>query len=134
METRMPATTKPKSRLPGGRINPAYTKWRKEQFREKPLQEGGVTVFGDLVAKDQPPGELDSIDPHKLDSAGSIPAPATSEFLTLRVLKLARNSNFVLCAQDGVSIPVRVKRGIGPKLIKKDIRVENREGTLYHAP
>ena len=59
---------------------------------------------------------------------------ATRE-LRLRVVKLARNSSFVLCALDGVCVPVRVKRGSGPKLVKKDIRVERAEdGTLHHLP
>lgn len=113
----MPATTRPKSRLPGGRINPAYTAWRKERYLEKQAQEAPPAIA-------EAPGEPEA------------PAPViVPEVMLLFVLKLARNSNFVLCGLDGVSVPVRVKRGVGQKLIKKEIRVERRDdGTFHHLP
>ena len=113
----MELSERPKSRLADGRINPAYTAYRKAQ-------------------KAQSSGELDSIESHKLDSVGSIPTPATiSDPLTLRVVKLAPNTKFVLCGLDGKSVPVRIRRGIGPKLLKKSIRVTRQAaGTYHHTP
>ena len=62
---------------------------------------------------------------------GVAPEPA-SEILTLRVTKPAKNSYFVMCAspdEEGCSIPVRLlKKGSGPKLIKKTISAIRRDG------
>lgn len=94
-------------------------------------------VENDPVAEneEQVSGELDSIESHKLDPVGSIPTPATSTLLSLRVVKLAPNASFVLCAFDGIAVPVKVRRGMGSKLLKKTIQVERLEdGTLTHRP
>lgn len=52
--------------------------------------------------------------------------------MSLRVTKQAKNSYFVMCAspdEDGCSVPVRLlKKGSGPKLIKKTISVIRRDG------
>lgn len=52
--------------------------------------------------------------------------------MSLRVTKLAKNSYFVMCAspdEEGCSVPVRLlKKGSGPKLIKKTISVIRRDG------
>jgi len=85
--------------------------------------------------EEQVSGELDSIESHKLDPVGSIPTPAISTLLSLRVVKLAPNASFVLCALDGVAVPVKVRRGMGSKLLKKTIQVERLDdGTLTHRP
>lgn len=58
-----------------------------------------------------------------------------SNMLTLRVVKLAPNASFVLCALDGVAVPVKVRRGMGGRLLKKTIQVERLDdGTLTHRP
>ena len=59
--------------------------------------------------------------------------PEVGEIISIRVLKLARNDRFVLCAGDGVTVPVAVRRGAGPKLLGKVIRAQRSEsGTLVH--
>ena len=59
--------------------------------------------------------------------------PEVGEVISIRVLKLARNDRFVLCAGDGVTVPVAVRRGAGPKLLGKVIRAQRSEsGTLVH--
>lgn len=52
------------------------------------------------------------------------------ETLTLRCVKLARNTTFVYCAMGDGIVGVKVKRGLGPKLLKKDIKVR-KEGEIY---
>jgi hypothetical protein len=64
--------------------------------------------------------------------AAALPPPAIQ---ALKVVKLAPNASFVLCALDGVSVPVKVRRGMGSKLLKKTIQVERLDdGTLTHRP
>lgn len=59
-------------------------------------------------------------------------AEPAAEVLTLRVTKRAKNNYFVMCAspdEAGCSIPVRLlKKGSGPKLIKKTINAIRRDG------
>ena len=65
----------------------------------------------------------------------AVVAPAAPAILRLQVVKLAPNASFVLCALDGVSVPVKVRRGMGSKLLKKTIQVERLDdGTLTHRP
>lgn len=61
---------------------------------------------------------------------GGKPPEATPEILTLRCVKLARNTTFVYCAMGDGIVGVKVKRGLGPKLLKKDIKVR-KEGEIY---
>jgi hypothetical protein len=66
------------------------------------------------------------------EPAADMPAPGIQ---ALRVVKLAPNASFVLCALDGVSVPVKVRRGMGGRLLKKTIQVERLDdGTLTHRP
>jgi len=68
---------------------------------------------------------VDEIDPEPA-------AEPAAEALTLRVTKQAKNNYFVMCAspdEPGCSIPVRLlKKGSGPKLIKKTINAIRRDG------
>ena len=127
MNPAMELSERPKSRLSDGRVNPAYLAYRKE-LKAQQTQ----------VAAPEPEAIPESNwretykEPFSITTGETL--SATRE-LRLRVVKLARNSSFVLCALDGVCVPVRVKRGSGPKLVKKDIRVERAEdGTLHHLP
>lgn len=77
--------------------------------------------------------------PVEVDSnAGSSPAPADGDLLTITVDRIARNKSFVYGALDGELVPIRVKKKTGPKLVGKPIRVQvtHEAGhTLYtHAP
>ena len=109
----MPETERPKSRLANGKINPAYTAWRKAQKdAESPVA---------VIEPPQVSGELDSSESHKLAPVGSIPTPAT--ILTLKCIKAAKNPKFVFCDLGGVKVPVRCKRGLSKKMPGKRIKV-----------
>jgi len=101
----MPATERPKSRLDDGRINPEYTAWRKANILDK-----GKPVEDE-------------------------PEEVNAETLTLKGTKTTKNSFFVMATspdEDGCSVPVRLlKKGSGAKLIKKDIKVERRDGQFF---
>jgi len=98
----MPATERPKSRLENGKPNPAYTAWRKAQK----VAESPVAVM-----------------------------EAAAEILTLKGTKTTKNAMFVMATspdEAGCSIAVRLlKKGTGAKFIKKDIKVERRDGQFF---
>lgn len=52
----------------------------------------------------------------------------------LYVIRLVPNDRMVLCDDgNGGTVPVMVKRGTGPRLLRKPIRVkEDEDGTLVH--
>lgn len=99
----MAPTERPPSRLPGGKINPAYTAWRKASKVQS--QVSGVVV--------------------------SVQPPA-GEVLSLRVAKLARNDRYVICFHEGRQIPVRVRKGMATRLLKKPIKAQPDEKGVYH--
>lgn len=67
-----------------------------------------------------------------LDKQGGEPA---AESLTLKGTKTTKNAMFVMATspdEAGCSIPVRLlKKGTGAKFIKKDIKVERRDGQFF---
>lgn len=93
----MATPPRPPSRI-DGKINPAYTAWRKEHILDKAKANPSTVA----VAEKQE---------QKLD---------------LRVVKLARNSNFVCCAfgDEGGTVHVRVHKNESRKLLKKVITVQ----------
>lgn len=105
---------RPKSRLPDGRVNPAYTAWRKANIARE-----DVAVLTADEAMNLP---------------AEIPAPQPAP-LTLRVVKLPQNDRFVICehpTEKGKTVSVRLwKRGIGQKLLKKSLRAEIRDGAFH---
>lgn len=175
----MPTTERPKSRLDDGRVNPAYTAWRKANIVSKanaPLHEvsrsndlaevakfyrridaGDKHLAAKLVEKDfqsaAEPEQTNNDDPREpevapalenplpveVDSeAGSSPAPADGETITITVDRIARNKSFVYGALNGELVPIRVKKNTGPKLVGKPIPVlvtHEAGHTIYtHAP
>lgn len=127
----MATPERPKSRLPDGRINPEYTDWRKEHVLKSASLERGVAtkeMYDQPVCQGTPPGPMFSAAPH---NEASIPK---ADILTLRCVKLARNTTFVYCALGDGIVGVKVKRGIGPKLLKKTIKVRNEGETYVHVP
>ena len=98
----MPETERPKSRLANGKINPAYTAWRKTQK----VAESPVAVMED---------------PAPAPAPVAVKEPA--EFLTLKCIKAAKNPKFVFCDLGGVKVPVRCKRGLSKKMPGKRIKV-----------
>lgn len=60
---------------------------------------------------------------------------APAEVLTLKGTKTTKNAMFVMATspdETGCSIPVRLlKKGTGAKFIKKDIKVERRDGQFF---
>lgn len=113
----MDATEKPKAWLPGKprKRNPAYDAWRKAQ------KEAPVIALVPVIEYVGTESEI----------TVEIGEP---EILTLRCVKLARNTTFVYCAKDDGIVGVKVKRGIGPKLLKKAIKVRKEGETYFHVP
>ena len=98
----MPETERPKSRLPDGKINPAYTAWRKSQK----VAETPVAVMEA---------------PAPVVATAAVQAPA--EILTLKCIKAAKNPRFIFCNLNGVKVPVQCKRGLSSKMPGKRIKV-----------
>jgi hypothetical protein len=146
-------------------VNPDYTAWRKaniyEKAKPKPvpkervewqeIPKSGVEIYQPPVAReddiDAPLGALERDIEEAILEAEPVAAVLMEEeipeqepepdpnFLTLPVIKLPPNASFVLCGQDGVTVPVKIKRGMQKKLMRKMIRVERMEdGTLEHRP
>lgn len=59
---------------------------------------------------------------------------AEPEILSLRCVKLARNTSFVICGMSDGTVGVKVKRGMGPKLLKKTLKVRKEGETYIHVP
>lgn len=115
---------RPKSRLPDGRINPEYTAWRKANVLNKPKAEPSV------VLATAPVVSYVGVESEITVEIGD----ACPEILALRCVKLARNTTFVYCALGDGIVGVKVKRGIGPKLLKKTIKVRKEGETYVHVP
>jgi len=122
----MPETEHPKSRLPNGKINPAYTAWRKAQK----VAESPVAV----IESPAPPtrDELDKAIQDTLKAAHKDITKAAvegrswikmPETMTLKCIKAAKNPKFVFCDLGGVKVPVRCKRGLSKKMPGKRIKV-----------
>lgn len=144
-------TERPKSRLPDGRINPEYTAWRKANKAEAAPEPESVAenqppgeVDSDAGSSPAPATfqeeapsiviEVGIAGVDDVDDSEDIPTftlgdgaaiEESPETLSLMVIREARNSKFVLCALDKKKVAVRLlKKGTGPKLIKKHIKVQ----------
>lgn len=115
-------TDRPPSMLKGKR-NPAYTAWRKAQ----------KAADAERIAMGYPEREdtetLDDI----IDAAPE--SPPETETFTLIARKTAKNSYFVMADspdEEGCCVPVKLlKKGSGPKWIKKAIKVERVNGNYF---
>lgn len=126
----MATPERPKSRLPDGRVNPEYTAWRKKyvlkaKAPQPPPREVAVMI-GQLSDLNVSPVE-DAPDTSNavltMDVGEDVPDPDQPEILTLRCIKQAINKRFVYCDLKGVKVPVRCKKGVGHRLVKKTIKV-----------
>lgn len=126
----MATPERPKSRLPDGRINPEYTAWRnkyvlKAKAQQPPPREVAVMI-GQLSDLNVSPVE-DAPDTSNavltMDVGEDVPDPDQPEILTLRCIKQAVNQRYVYCDLNGRKVPVKVKKGIGHRLVKKPIKV-----------
>lgn len=128
---------RPKSRLPDGRVNPEYTKWRKENVptlkEPKMLTDSMVAAVMDQLGDPQPL-ELRPVTEEDREKLSAW-ITAEPELLTLRVIGPARNSNFVCCDHDGNRVFVRVDRRAQKKLRGKSIQVRPADdGNFEHVP
>lgn len=103
-----PVTDRPPIKIDGKR-NPEYDRWYRAQKNRDPEKE----VIAAVVPTETPPEEREAMI-HELEQ---------DEVLTLRCVKLAKNNSFVYCDRDGVCVPVKIKKGIGNRLLKKPIKV-----------
>lgn len=132
---------RPKSRLPDGRVNPAYTAWRKEFIAKEGAGGNKVSVAVSIdktepTIQEQVRARLAAMSPEERSAAlAAALMEAEGEVLTLRVVKLPQNDRFVICehpAEKGKTVSVRLwKRGIGQKLLKKSLRAEIRDGAFH---
>jgi len=118
----MPATERPPSRLPNGKINPAYAKWRRENITEK-AKPGDVVPLANTDDESAEQWEAEEAKDPGIGGA-SLPTASIENTLLLRVVKEAKNPRFVYCDLNGIKVPVGIKRGQGRRLMKKKIAVK----------
>jgi len=129
----MPATERPKSRLDDGRINPEYTAWRKANIlgKGKAGEAKGLTAW---LNEDSPQLAKQPLTDQALNVVLD-QVFASSSALVLKGTKTTKNAMFVMATspdEEGCSVPVRLlKKGTGAKLIKKEIKVERRDGQFF---
>lgn len=110
---------RPKSKLPGGKINPEYTKWRADLLKQTGTKSVDEALAALEKGKPEPTPE---------------PAPE-GVVMDLRVISPARNRRFVLCSHEGRKVPVRIGSRVKPeKLLKKTIRVRIDAAGFTHLP
>lgn len=67
------------------------------------------------------------------ESLGDTEPDPPDDTRMLRVVKLPPNDRAVLCDDGGKAVRVNIKRGMGPKLLKKSIKVRSTpDGVLFH--
>ena len=135
----MPETERPKSRLPNGKINPAYTAWRKiakvkescvalvsapgavDEYKRQ-LNESARAESPSIHSRPTPPEIAVAAD--SVTVAGkAFPKNLPTQIITLKCIKSAKNPKFVFCDLGGVKVPVRCKRGLSKKMPGKRIKV-----------
>lgn len=119
----MDTTEKPKAWLPGRVRNPAYDVWRKAQ---KEAAKAPNTDLAKMLAE--------GMNRETLEEFIAMGGPRDGDTLSLKCVKLARNTAFVYCAEGEGTVGVKVKRGMGPKLLKKTINVRKEGETYVHIP
>jgi len=131
---------RPKSRLPGGKINPAYTAWRKENITEKVkpvalVPDRGSPVETITIGEDFNPDEplpIKSVTIREVATTFA-PIPVDPSILTLKCIKAAKNPKYVFCDLNGVKVAVKCKRGLSKKMPGKRIKVQlEADGTYTH--
>lgn len=122
----------PPSRLPNGKVNPAYTAWRKVHILKEPAQPEAKVLTEEVL--NEALGEIIKDNERVEIQAGVEEAKYESlaETLTLQCVKLARNTRFILCTapdKSGKTVPVRIlPRTHGRKFLKKPVQVQMIDG------